>query len=119
MELRLRQLREEIYGEIRSQKGSVREESRNQAGEIRDSLKKEIKEEIIKKVKEGDLRVPRAAKQYGISDNTIYGWFSNRTIAQPGALELAKLKKQNQLLTELVGRITLELDQSKKKNGRL
>lgn len=82
-------------------------------------VKKEIKEEIISKIKEGVLRVPEAARQYGIADNTVYGWFAKRTVAEPGTLELARLKRQNQALTELVGRLTLEIDQTKKKNGRL
>ena len=81
-------------------------------------VKREIKEEIIKKIKDGEMRVPEASRQYGIPDTTVYCWFSKRTNAEPGALELARLKRQNQALTELVGRLTLEIEQAKKKNYR-
>lgn len=76
-------------------------------------VRKEIKDEIVSKIKEGSIRVPEASRQYGISDNTIYGWFAKRT-AEPGTLELARLKRQNQGLLELVGRLTLEIEKSKK-----
>lgn len=35
---------------------------------------KEIKDEIINKLKHEGLSVMDAAKQYGISDKTIYNW---------------------------------------------
>lgn len=36
-------------------------------------IPKEIKQEILEKVKSGE-KVIELAKQYGIADNTIYGW---------------------------------------------
>ncbi|NCN11795.1 hypothetical protein GW937_00555 [Candidatus Kaiserbacteria bacterium] len=37
-------------------------------------IAKEIKDEIINKLKHDGLSVAEDAKQYGISDKTIYNW---------------------------------------------
>jgi len=77
-------------------------------------IKKEIKEEILAKVKEGKT-VTEVAAQYGVSTKTIYTWLSNRATGEPGTLELSRLKRENQELYALVGRITAQLERSKKK----
>ena len=77
-------------------------------------IKKEIKEEIITKVKEGGM-VHEVALKYGVSPKTIYPWLSNKATGEPGTLELARLKRENGELYALVGRITAQLERSKKK----
>lgn len=76
-------------------------------------IKKEIKEEILAKVKNGE-KVPDLARLYSIAPNTIYGWLSNRASSEPGTLELSRLKRENQDLYWLLGRVTAELEKSKK-----
>lgn len=76
-------------------------------------IKKEIKDEILSKVKEGQ-KVPDLARQYGISDRTIYTWVGGRATSEPGTLELSRLKRENQELYALLGRVTAELERSKK-----
>ena len=44
-------------------------------------IRKETKDEILAKVKEGQ-KVPDLARQYGISDRTIYTWVSGRATSE-------------------------------------
>lgn len=76
----------------------------------------EIKEQILKRVKEEGLPVSRVAEEHGISPNTIYGWLSGKVKASPGWKEFSKLQKDNKALLTLVGELTVRMSQSKKKN---
>jgi transposase-like protein len=76
-----------------------------------------VRDEITEKIKNGALTVSKAAKEYGLADNTIYGWFGTRASGTPGTLELARLKRENLELARLVGMLTLEIETTKKKNG--
>ena len=78
---------------------------------------KEVKLEITEKIKSGKLTVSQAAKEYGLADNAIYGWFGTRATGEPGTLELARLKRENLALAQLVGMLTLEIEKTKKKNN--
>jgi transposase-like protein len=79
-------------------------------------ISKEIKEQILKRVKEEGIPVPQAAEDHGISTKTIYNWLRHGVARQVSWLEHNKLKKENQELKELIGEITVELSKSKKKN---
>jgi malate/lactate dehydrogenase len=75
---------------------------------------KEIKEEILSKVKLGE-RVLVLAKQYGLSDRTIYGWLHKTT--GEGIVSIVKynrLKRENEELKKLLGEVTLEMSLGKK-----
>ena len=76
----------------------------------------EIKEQILKRIKEENLPISQIAEEHGISVNTIYGWLKNRIKAQPTWRELSKLQKDNKELLALVGELTIKLSQSQKKN---
>lgn len=74
------------------------------------AIPKEIRDQIIQRIKNDGVSVTQAAKDAGISPKTIYGWLSGRTLAsEPGQLEILRLKKENTSLYELVGRLTAEL----------
>lgn len=73
----------------------------------------EIKDEILRKVKEG-VRVADCAKQYGIHYKTIYGWLSSKARDGDPILEINRLKKENQGLTELVGLLTVAAAKQKR-----
>lgn len=81
---------------------------------MKNAINKEVKEEILLKVKEGQT-VMALAKQYGISDKTIYGWLRGKVVNNVSFLEYSKIKKENQILKEIVGVLTVELEKSKKK----
>jgi transposase-like protein len=76
---------------------------------------KEIKDQIIDRIKSGGVSVSQASQEHGISVNTVYTWLSRKTDGSPGILEIAKLKKENKELKELVGEITLAMSKSQKK----
>lgn len=78
------------------------------------TINNEIKQEILVKVKNGES-VKKIANQYGVSDRTIYGWLKKGVVGTISPLELGKLRKENQILKEIVGVLTMELEKVKKK----
>jgi transposase len=80
-------------------------------------IAKEIKDEIINKLKHNGLSVAEAAKQYGISDKTIYNWLGTKARGSVSLLEHNKLKKENEQLKQLVGDITLKLSAQEKRGS--
>ena len=68
----------------------------------------EIKDEIIKKIKHEGLSVMDAAKQYGISDKTIYNWLGTKARGTVSILEHNKIKKENEQLKQIIGDQTLK-----------
>ena len=79
------------------------------------SASKEVKSEILKKVKEEGQSVPDLANQDGLAAKTIYGWIAAGVTAPPSILELARLKRENSALHEIIGRLTVKLSQLEKK----
>ena len=76
----------------------------------------EIKEQILNRIKNDRVSVIDAAKEHGVSENTIYGWIAKKVDGNPSLTEFVKLKKENRQLLELVGEITLKLSETQKKN---
>lgn len=79
-------------------------------------IAKEVKDEILGRIKNGE-KVGDVAGQYGLSDRTIYAWLRVGATSRVSILELNHLKKENQMLKEIVGVLNLEL-QKTKKGGR-
>lgn len=79
------------------------------------SVSPEIKSEVLRKIKEEAVPVPELAKQYGISTKTIYNWIAKGVSAPPSILEVARLKREIATLHEIIGRITVKLSLSEKK----
>ena len=79
-------------------------------------ISSEIKEQILKRIKEEGLPVAKVAEEHGISTATIYGWLSKGIKAQPSWKEFSGLQKQNKELLALVGELTINLSKIKKKN---
>ena len=77
-------------------------------------IDREIKEEILHKIKTEGLSVSNAAENYGVSTKTIYGWLSKQNEKVPSILENGRLKRENQKLKEIVGILTLELEKTKR-----
>ena len=77
-------------------------------------IAKEIKDEIINKLKHDGLSVMDAAKQYGISDKTIYNWLGTKAKGSVSLLEFNRIKKENDQLKQLIGDITLKLSAQEK-----
>ncbi len=76
----------------------------------------EIKNEIISKLKHDGLSVLDAAKQYGVSDKTIYNWLGTKAKGSVSLIEFNKIKKENDQLKQLIGDITLKLSAQEKRD---
>ena len=75
---------------------------------------KEIKEEIITKVKMGE-KVSTVSSMYGISTKSIYRWLHEQTGEDNVSIvKYNKLKRENEELKRLIGEITLEMSVGKK-----
>jgi transposase-like protein len=79
-------------------------------------ISKDLKSQILKRIKEEGISVSQAAEEHGINPRTIYQWLGKGITGQPTWSEVAKLKKRISMLTELVGEITIKLSQTKKKS---
>lgn len=78
------------------------------------AIAKEVKEEILEKVKKGE-KVIQLAEQYGVSNRTIYAWLRGKALSNVSLLQHNKLKRENQLLKEIIGALTIEVEKLKKK----
>ena len=83
---------------------------------MKNAIAKEVKEEILTKVKAGEPAASLSEK-YGVSTKTIYNWLRGKATRQVSWMEHAKLKRENQQLKEIIGVLSLELERSKKKKG--
>jgi transposase-like protein len=82
-------------------------------------IRPDVKAQVLKRLKEDGIPVAKLAEEHGISTKTIYGWLSRGIETErPTMLAYAKLKKENQMLKQLVGQITLFLETEKKKTTR-
>jgi transposase-like protein len=80
-------------------------------------ISKEIKDEILSKIKNNGLGVMDAAKQYGISDKTIYNWLGTKAKGVVGLLEHNKLRKENEQLKQIIGDLTIKMSVEAKKGS--
>ncbi len=74
-------------------------------------IAKEIKDQIISRIKNNGETVPKLAAEYLISPKTIYTWLRKKSDSSVSFLEYARLKRENKLLLEIVGKLTLEKNQ--------
>jgi transposase len=80
------------------------------------TINSEVKQEILGRIKAGE-EVKKVSAQYGVSERTIYLWLKKGVVNNVSALEMGKLKKENQILKEIVGVLTMELEKVKKKRN--
>lgn len=78
-------------------------------------ISKEIKDEVINKIKHEGLSVSETANQYGISSRTIYGWLGAKAQGSVSILEFNKLKKENAQLKQIIGDLTIRMSVEAKK----
>jgi transposase-like protein len=76
----------------------------------------EVREQILKRIKEEGIPVAQAAKEHGCSEATIYGWLGKGVKNAPTIGEVVRLKRENSELLALVGELTLTASRSQKKN---
>lgn len=76
---------------------------------------KELKEEVIHKIKTEGITAVEAAKRYGIDVNNIYRWVSSGIGGAKGNLfEVNRLKRENRELKQIIGELMFEKERGKK-----
>lgn len=81
-------------------------------------IPKDTKEQILNRIKNDGITAAQAAKDAGISVNTVYGWLSRTANGQNNyGIENARLKRELAGAYELLGKLTAELAVFKKKTG--
>ncbi len=77
-------------------------------------IPKEIKEEILAKVRAGE-KVLALSEQYGVSTNSVYTWLSKESgELAVSTLKYNKLKRENEELKRLIGELILDVSLGKK-----
>lgn len=73
-----------------------------------------LKQQVLEAIKNG-MKVSEAKAKFGISDNAIYGWLKKQ-VDNTGTsnLEVAKLRRENQELKEIIGIFALEKKRAEK-----
>ena len=74
----------------------------------------DLKNRIIEKLKIEGLTVTQAEAEFGVPRNTIYGWLRKKATGDPSLLELAKLRRENKELKEIIGTLALDSERRKK-----
>lgn len=85
------------------------------AGAMAKPISKEIKDEIITKIKTEGISGAEAARRYGVNVKNIYRWLADGvggTSSQ--TLEFNRLKRENQQLKQLIGQLLLDQERGKK-----
>lgn len=73
-----------------------------------------VKQQILTDIKNG-MKVSEASAKYDVSDNSLYGWLREQADnTGTSALEIAKLRKENQELKEIIGMFALEKKRAEK-----
>jgi transposase-like protein len=78
-------------------------------------ISQEVKDQILKRVKEEGVPVAEAAREHGVHEATIYNWLGKG--AETGSTaEVLRLRKDKKALLELVGEMMFKLSESQKKS---
>lgn len=85
----------------------------NKAGRI----SKEIKDQILGRIKNDGVSISDVARDHGVSEKTIYGWLGKKAEGLPTWTEVNKLKREKEELLKLVGDLTLSLSNTQKKKS--
>ena len=80
-------------------------------------ISKEVKEQILNRIKNEGVSVADAAKDHGLSNRTIYGWLSKGAVGAPTWNELNKLKRERDELLRIIGELTINLSNTQKKTS--
>ncbi len=75
---------------------------------------KDIKEYILKRVKEGSKTLKEVADEHGVSKQTLKQWIKSET-GNVSDSNLLKLQKENQILKQLVAELLLKIRESEKR----
>lgn len=77
-------------------------------------IPKELKDQILSRIKNDGVSVTQASKDHGVSSKTIYTWLNHNLDKALSYSDFARLRKQNQDMLVLIGQLTLESKKLKK-----
>lgn len=89
-------------------------------GTLRRHYDSTFKAEVVNRIKNNGESVKDIASQYGIKAELIYKWISARYKEPSGnnlVLENSRLKRQNEELLRMIGKLTVDLEQNKKRGS--
>jgi len=79
------------------------------------TVPKEVKKQIIERVRNEGKSVSAIAKEHGVPPTTVFSWLKRQTENPQYYKEVVKLRKEKQALLELVGKLTMNLSVMEKK----
>lgn len=85
-----------------------------QGGDVSNPINREIKAQILARIKNEGITAAQAAREHGISSKTIYGWLAKEAGGNPSLALVNRLKRENEGLYRLLGQLTAALDSLKK-----
>jgi len=79
------------------------------------AISRDIKDQVLARVREGRETVVEISRQHGLKVNTVYGWLSRSVdgLGHP-ILATARLKRENAFLKQLLGQLMLVMERGKK-----
>lgn len=78
------------------------------------SIPREIREQILARVKEGSTPTAQIAREHGVNPKTVYGWLEAKVERPATLIELNRLKREQAGLYQLIGKLTSELEKGKR-----
>jgi transposase-like protein len=78
---------------------------------------KELKDQIISRIKNDGVSVAHAAEDHGVSIKSIYSWLGARATGTTSILEHNKLKRENEQLKYIIGELTVKMSTEAKKGS--
>lgn len=91
------------------------ENNQNFVSKVGKRIPKDVREYILKKIKEDGKSVPEVAKEHGVGKTAIYKWLREEVGSGSPDPQIFKLQKENQLLKQLVAELSLKIRESEKK----
>jgi transposase-like protein len=74
----------------------------------------EVKQQVIREIRDEGKRVVEVAEAHNVSTKAIYRWLRDGVGGDSSALEFAKLKRENEQLYAILGKVTAELKSPKR-----
>ena len=78
-------------------------------------IAREVREQILNRVKNEGVSVTDAAKDHGVNPTTVYEWLKEGAESIVSPLEVIKLRKENLELKLLVAELSLRVSEAQKK----
>jgi transposase-like protein len=72
------------------------------------------KHEIVRRVRDEGAKVADLAREYSVSTKSIYTWLSGGVKGSTSTLEVARLKRELEMVYGLLGKLTAEASRAKK-----